>query len=764
MVAYTACLYLPTLQQPLFQLLWLLLPLIVGIFFFYWLKAIKLALPLVVQLMLLTIGLLLGVGLSLFHWQSIEQSQLPATYQNQWITAEGTLWPDEQGWQLQTMRVNHRPLKAHLGLGKKRVFPAEAIGSHLTVGGVLKLPATPRFSGDFDDFHYRLAKHQQGVLLRMQVYRDGGRRFLSPWDSLQATVLTSVHEMRDRVALIFKQTLGAESGSLLGGIVLGDRAIQLPESTKEAFLKTGQIHLVAASGMNIAFVAGCLTLLLAFLPKNPFRLVKFGLISLGVGFYTLLTGLPHSIKRAATMWQLGIWVRGFNQQIQALNLLLLAITVLCLLDGTCVFSVGFQLSVLTTLGIITYTSWLERLGQRLRLPPWLSVAVMVTIAAQLWANPLILYYFHQIPLHATVFNAISSVLVAPLTMLGFLGTLGLGIHEGVTQACAWLASWGLQAMLAVTHWGASFTNALFKLEKPLPIPILIGFYGLLLAPVFWRLTQARLVFTYPPSWRTWLAQSPPIRSKVAWVATGAISCILLPIGFFFVQPFSQPKAIGSGMATVAIAQPKTKSVNHRVEKATAGGVSPFQSVYFLPLSASKSVYLLATSGKSAQTLAVLPAQFSARDVQSVSAFLFQKQLALPKMVIVLNAPPRTKRSAKGKASKSNPLAGLGVAKQEWGLSTVYTADSVAVKRAFSGNLRTTAVGVKTTISSTLSVKPQWCSHAKKERWQVCLLAMQGKHLLWLGNKSATQKVGWQKPANNLYQAITLTSSGIEIAE
>ncbi len=754
-LAYTGYLYLPANQSITFQGLFIGFLLMVGLLVLAWVQRLQKMIPLMIQGTILILGLALGVGLSIIQWQTIEQKQLPASFQNQWVTVKGTLWPDEQGWQLTTAFINNQRVHANLGLGKKIHFPAEAIGSKLVVGGLLKLPATPRFSGDFDDWHYRLAKHQEGALLRTQIYRNYGNASLSWWEGLQAGVLASVHSIRERVAIIFKQTLGEESGSLLGGIVLGDRAIQLPTPTKEAFLKTGQIHLVAASGMNIAFVAGCMTLLLALLPQKPFRLVKFALISAGVGFYTLLTGLPPSIKRAATMWQMGLWVRGVNRGIHALNLLLLAVAFLCVLDGVCVFSVGFQLSVLTTLGIIAYTPKFERLGQRLRLPDWFSVAVMVTVAAQLWANPLILYYFHQIPLHATVFNAISSVLVAPLTMLGFIGTLGLGLHEGITQACAWLATWGLQLMLLATHWGASFTNALFKLNEPLPIPLLLTSYGLLLAPIFGRLTQAHTLFTLPKT------EALPVKNKpfsTPWIPVSAISCVVLPVVFLMAQPqLFQPKpkpAIATAtLATVGI--PALANATATIES----------TLYFVPLSASKSVYLWQAIGQHPQTIAILPAQFSDRDAQAVSAFLFQKKIAFPKTAFILNAPPRTKRSQKSKPSKSNPLAGLIVAKQSWGLSTVYTADAVSLKRSlFSGKIISAVLGEKAPLNSSFSVKPQWCSHAKKEHWQVCLLATQGKHVIWLGNKPATQKVAWQKPANNQYQAISIKQSGIEIVE
>jgi ComEC/Rec2-related protein len=733
-LSYTVGLYIPTGQKMLYTIALWVCGGSVSAIVFTWQQ--RYSAHSSVSLLLIGLGILCGTGLAGTQWQTLTAKQLSPHWNNQWVTATGTLWPDEQGWQLKTDRINRHPITAQLGLGKKLTFSPDMIGSQLTIGGVLKRPLSPRFVGDFDDWHYRLAKHQEGSLLRATVLNNLGKKQLHWWELVQASILTPVHCIRERVATIFQQTLGVESGSLLGGVVLGDRAIQLPPHTKEAFQKTGQIHLVAASGMNIAFVAGCMSLLLAFLPQKPFRLLKFLLISIGVGFYALLTGLPPSIKRAATMWQLGIWVKGLQQRIYALNLLLLAVGLLCWIDGTCVFSVGFQLSVLTTLGIIVYTPTLERWGQRLHLPNWLNLAIMVTTVAQLWANPLILYYFHQIPLHATVFNAISSVVVAPITMLGFMGTLGLGIHHSITQACASFASWGLKLMLATAYWGAGFTQAIFTIPKPIPINSVLMGYCVLLLPVFYRLLQLQ-----------W--QRPSLRSSQHWqpwlLSSGAITVGLL-LGFF-----QQSPQVSTVLATASTPYNKQERI-----------------LYFLPLSANKSVYLLESSPPKKDVLAILPATFSSRDAHTVSNFLFQKQLNFPKQAIILNTPPRTKqRSKRANNPKFLPLTGLRDAQQQWGLNTLYTADTTDLKPTFTKSIKSMSLGHISTVPTVLPNwrwTPQWCSHSKRERWQVCLLATVGSQRIWFGNKASTQRVAWQQPKHHQYQAIRIESNTLMVIE
>lgn len=738
-ISYTVTLYVPTQQKLLYTVALLVTGVGVVVLVALWQR--RYPVPLLVAGVLMVLGILCGSGLAGTQWQTVMAKQLPPYWHNRWVTVTGTVWPDEQGWQLRTSTVNWQPLVVQLGLGKHMAFSADMIGTQLQVGGVLKRLELPRFAGDFDDWHYRLAKHQEGSLLRATVIKNNGKWSLQWWEVVQATILTAVHCIREQVASIFKHTLGEESGSLLGGVVLGDRAIQLPATTRDAFQKTGQIHLVAASGMNIAFVAGCMSLLLAFLPHKPFRLLKFLLISIGVGFYALLTGLPPSIKRAATMWQLGIWVKGLQQRIYALNLLLLAVGLLCWIDATCVFSVGFQLSVLTTLGIIVYTPTFERWGQRLRLPNWLNLTIMVTTVAQLWANPLILYYFHQIPLHATVFNAISSVVVAPITMLGFMGTLGLGVTPVITQACAVLASWGLKIMLATAYWGAGFTQAIFTLAKPLPIRVVLLGYVVLFSPVVYRLLQLQWQRPSTRYWQPWLLS-----------ATG----ILLTVG---VVGWGQPSTAERAVQLPAIAQAfnaVTSSTKHQ------------ETLYFLPLSASKAVYVLATSFPTQQTMAILPATFSSRDAQTVSNFLFQKQLPFPKQAIILNAPPRTKTRKNRKQTKVQPFSGLPDIQQRWGVKTLYTADKPDFRYTpFSGTIVAMPLGHSLQINSFAANwrwVPQWCHHAPKERWQVCLLAKKGAMQLWLGNKTATQKVLWQKPRNNQYQAVGINNNTLAVIE
>ncbi len=64
-------------------------------------------------------------------------------------------------------------------------------------------------------------------------------------------------EIRERVLSVFKKFLPEPHSGLLSGVVLGTKS-SLDSNFLEALRKTGTLHIVVASGSNIAFFRDCL--------------------------------------------------------------------------------------------------------------------------------------------------------------------------------------------------------------------------------------------------------------------------------------------------------------------------------------------------------------------------------------------------------------------------------------------------------------------------------------------------------------------------
>ena len=209
--------------------------------------------------------------------------------------------------------------------------------------------------------------------------------------------------------------------SLLGGLVVGAKR-SLGEEWLEKFRTVGVIHIVVLSGYNITIVAEFIMRLLAFLP----RLVRLFFGGLAIILFAVMTGGSATVVRASLMAILVIVARATGRIYDITRALLLAGFLMILHNpNILIFDISFQLSFLSTLGLIYLSPAIEnRLGfltEKLQL----RQIVAATIATQVFVLPLLLYQMGKLSLVALPANLLILPTI-PWTMLfGFLaGALG----------------------------------------------------------------------------------------------------------------------------------------------------------------------------------------------------------------------------------------------------------------------------------------------------------------------------------------------------
>ena len=80
-----------------------------------------------------------------------------------------------------------------------------------------------------------------------------------------------VNNYRENVIKIHSQYLPSPNLEILGGIVFGDDAVSPPANVKQSFINSGLLHILAASGMNVAFIYGFFYFIMSIF-KIPFRI------------------------------------------------------------------------------------------------------------------------------------------------------------------------------------------------------------------------------------------------------------------------------------------------------------------------------------------------------------------------------------------------------------------------------------------------------------------------------------------------------------
>ena len=173
----------------------------------------------------------------------------------------------------------------------------------------------------------------------------------------------------------------------------------LDKDLVQAYSNTGVVHIIAISGLHLGLIFVVLSWLFNHAPwLRRSRHVRVVLLICGLWLFALLTGGSASVLRSAVMFTVVIIGKNYFRQSSVYNSLSASALLLLCYNPYLLWDVGFQLSYLAVIGIIALQQPLYRslyIRQRFLRKVWEMTSI--TLAAQVAAFPICLYYFHQFP-------------------------------------------------------------------------------------------------------------------------------------------------------------------------------------------------------------------------------------------------------------------------------------------------------------------------------------------------------------------------------
>ncbi len=314
---------------------------------------------------------------------------------------------------------------------KTQVFMSNKIKTDISRGDYLRIKAkitSPNVSGNEGEFDY--AKYLANMnIFTLSFAKDMERLDIEP--SFCNKGLRYLDKIREKIILEHKKHLSADNVEILGGVVFGSEAIKPSPELKDIFINSGLYHLLAASGMNVAFIFGIWFFILIKLrvPYN-FIIVSGGLVVL---FYALMTGLPPSVTRATWMLELGLLGKLIDRKADNSVILLFVCAILLVYNPMLINDIGFQLSFMVTFGLLTCsTPIMEKLKF---IPQKISGWFVIPFVAQLFAIPIQIYYFQTISLYSILANMLVIPFMAVISFCGFVSSILALIPKFGTYFC-----------------------------------------------------------------------------------------------------------------------------------------------------------------------------------------------------------------------------------------------------------------------------------------------------------------------------------------
>ena len=237
--------------------------------------------------------------------------------------------------------------------------------------------------------------------------------------SLKEQFMQGINDFREEIIGIHSKYLHSPNLEILGGIVFGDDAVAPPQNIKQSFINSGLLHILAASGMNVAFIY-----VFFFIFMSLFR-AKFKVrVLLGMGMvvvYSLMTGLGASVIRATIMLLFVLIGKLIDRDAHSISLLSFVALLMLLYNPLWINDVGFQLSFIVTFGILLMAPAFDRFENKFA--NFILSTVAVPIIAQLWVIPIQIFYFNNISIYSVFANIMSVPIIMVLSFGGFISSL-----------------------------------------------------------------------------------------------------------------------------------------------------------------------------------------------------------------------------------------------------------------------------------------------------------------------------------------------------
>ncbi|OGF47841.1 MAG: hypothetical protein A2536_05685 [Candidatus Firestonebacteria bacterium RIFOXYD2_FULL_39_29] len=331
-------------------------------------------------------------------------------------------------------------------------------GDRLTVYARFHAPSAPKNPGEFN---YRKYLERKNIFLLGSVDQGAG-------DSLEKTGVGEKYlfvswtiNIKHRLLKIIEATTPGETAYLVQGVLLGEEdALSLER--KQQFRDTGTFHILAVSGFNVALVVAAFFFVM--------RLLKYGKkFSSAVSIFFVLifcfiTGCSPSVVRATIICVFALTAVLLERDADIINLLALSAFLMLILDPNTLFDIGFQLSYISTLGLILLASKIEE--YLWFFPRWLGGAIAVTLSAQLFVTPVTVLYFNSF----STLTLPSNLCIAPFvwfsTVAGFfqaaLGTLFLPAGSVV----GFINALSVKVMFKVVEFFSGFSFSVLRFSSP----------------------------------------------------------------------------------------------------------------------------------------------------------------------------------------------------------------------------------------------------------------------------------------------------------
>ena len=268
-----------------------------------------------------------------------------------------------------------------------------------------------------------------------------------------------------------------QAGAFAAGAMTGDRSA-ITEDTVKALRDSSLAHLLAISGMNMAFLTGFVFALLRYgLALVPYVALRVNtkkvaaVVSFGVAlFYLLLSGANVATERAFIMIAVFLGAVLLDRRALTLRSVAVAAMLLLLTKPESLLEPGFQMSFAATIALIVGFAALDGSIYRERIPRWLMpvfTLVLSSLIGGLSTAPYAAAHFNRF----TDYGLLANLLTVPVmgaVIMPAGAVAALLAPFGLAALPLWVMEQGARWTLFVAHEIAGWEGSVTAIPAPGP--------------------------------------------------------------------------------------------------------------------------------------------------------------------------------------------------------------------------------------------------------------------------------------------------------
>ena len=301
------------------------------------------------------------------------------------------------------------------------------------------------------------------------------------------------NQILERIVLRTKRVLNEETASILLGLILGNKT-DIDEQTQDDFRNASMSHILAISGMHVAYVL----LGINFIFKKLFGKRNTEIISIFILiFYMFITNFSPSIVRAGIMGIILIFSKLIYRKNDIYNTISISLFLILIYNPFLIQNLGLLLSYGGVIGIVIFNKHILNILKNInvknkiykykirpkicRYLDKIKEIISVSISVQLLILPLIISSLNTFNLYFLISNLILSFVIGPVVILGFIFIILILINSSIVEIFSPLIQIGITILKLISNIGKLPFS---KIYVATPTIFLISIYYLFLFVLF----------------------------------------------------------------------------------------------------------------------------------------------------------------------------------------------------------------------------------------------------------------------------------------